>query len=169
MVTIAHAAAFTEEDRIPFVHGLALARASKGRFAVVHAKTRDAEPTALDASEQPPYWIAGNALQAANARGIDTVGLTVHGKDGRGVGYFEDDTGRFRLTPRHWAYLRVSEGCNQKCAFCTIPSIRGKMRSKPPQTIAAHMNPCIGPPCVESGATFTVVSTAVLWRKLNPW
>jgi ribosomal protein S12 methylthiotransferase len=35
------------------------------------------------------------------------------------------------LTPRHYAYLRVSEGCNQNCAFCTIPSIRGKMRSKP--------------------------------------
>lgn len=81
--------------------------------------------------ERPKYWIAGNALQAARERGVETVGLTVHGKDGRGIGYFENDAGRFRLTPRHWAYLRVSEGCNQKCAFCTIPSIRGKMRSKP--------------------------------------
>jgi ribosomal protein S12 methylthiotransferase len=79
----------------------------------------------------PQYWIAGNALQAAEARGIKTVGLTVHGADGRGVGYFEDDADRFRLTPRHWSYLRISEGCNQGCAFCTIPSIRGKMRSKP--------------------------------------
>ncbi|MCP4741156.1 MAG: radical SAM protein [Actinomycetales bacterium] len=35
------------------------------------------------------------------------------------------------MDSRHWAYLRVSEGCNQNCAFCTIPSIRGKMRSKP--------------------------------------
>jgi ribosomal protein S12 methylthiotransferase len=46
-------------------------------------------------------------------------------------GYFEDDASRLRLTPRHYAYLRISEGCNQNCAFCTIPSIRGKMRSKP--------------------------------------
>ncbi|QQE12524.1 30S ribosomal protein S12 methylthiotransferase RimO [Planctomycetota bacterium] len=46
------------------------------------------------------------------------------------TGYFEDDGGRMRLTPRHYAYLRISEGCNQNCAFCTIPSIRGKMRSK---------------------------------------
>ena len=89
------------------------------------------EQAAGSPDEAPRYWIAGNALQAAKDRGRDTVGLTVHGKDGRGVGYFEDDSGRFRLTPRHWAYLRVSEGCNQKCAFCTIPSIRGKMRSKP--------------------------------------
>jgi ribosomal protein S12 methylthiotransferase len=88
-----------------------------------------------DASEVPRYWIAGNALQAAKARGLDTVGLTVRGADGRGLGYFEDDTQRVRLTPRHWAYLRVSEGCNQACAFCTIPSIRGKMRSKPLDTI----------------------------------
>jgi ribosomal protein S12 methylthiotransferase len=44
---------------------------------------------------------------------------------------FEDDRARVRLTPRHYAFLRVSEGCNQGCAFCTIPSIRGPMRSKP--------------------------------------
>jgi len=85
----------------------------------------------LDATQSPKYWIAGNALQAAKERGRDVTGLTVHGKDGKGLGYFEEDGGRVRLTPRHWAYLRISEGCNQRCAFCTIPSIRGKMRSKP--------------------------------------
>ncbi|MFG0326210.1 MAG: 30S ribosomal protein S12 methylthiotransferase RimO [Phycisphaerales bacterium JB037] len=83
-----------------------------------------------------PYWIAGNALQAAKERGMSTVGLTVQGKDGSGLGYFESDAARLRLTPRHYAYLRISEGCNQKCAFCTIPSIRGKMRSKPVDRIA---------------------------------
>jgi ribosomal protein S12 methylthiotransferase len=51
---------------------------------------------------------------------------------------FEDDRGRLRLTPRHYAFLRVSEGCNQGCAFCTIPSIRGPMRSKPPEHILAE-------------------------------
>jgi ribosomal protein S12 methylthiotransferase len=86
-------------------------------------------------ADGPRYWIAGNALQAARARGLETTGLTVQGKDGRGVGYFEDDGNRLRLTPRHWAYLRISEGCNQACAFCTIPSIRGKMRSKPMDTL----------------------------------
>ncbi len=44
---------------------------------------------------------------------------------------FEDDRARLRLTPRHYAFLRMSEGCNQGCSFCTIPSIRGPMRSKP--------------------------------------
>jgi len=51
---------------------------------------------------------------------------------------FEDDRARLRLTPRHWAYLRISEGCNQGCAFCTIPSIRGPMRSKPIDHILAE-------------------------------
>jgi len=51
---------------------------------------------------------------------------------------FEDDRARMRLTPRHYAYLRISEGCNQGCAFCTIPSIRGPMRSKPIEQILAE-------------------------------
>ncbi len=50
-------------------------------------------------------------------------------------GYFEADDSRLRLTPRHYAYLRISEGCNQGCTFCTIPSIRGRMRSKPLEAI----------------------------------
>jgi len=89
-------------------------------------------------ADTPKYWIAANALAAAGERGIKTTGLTVNGKDGKGIGYFEDDSARLRLTPRHYAYLRVSEGCNQNCAFCTIPSIRGKMRSKPLERIAAE-------------------------------
>jgi len=78
-----------------------------------------------------PYWISASALTAARDRGVSTVGLTVSGKDGKGLGYYERDDARLRITPRHYAYLRISEGCNQNCAFCTIPSIRGKMRSKP--------------------------------------
>ncbi len=36
-----------------------------------------------------------------------------------------------RLTPRHYAYLKVAEGCNHKCTFCIIPSMRGKLVSRP--------------------------------------
>ncbi len=92
----------------------------------------------LDETKSPRYWVAASALHAAKQRGMNTTGLTVQGKDGKGVGYFEDDSARLRLTPRHYAYLRISEGCNQNCTFCTIPSIRGKMRSKPIERIAAE-------------------------------
>src|SRR6186713_1136640 len=36
-----------------------------------------------------------------------------------------------RLTPRHYAYLKISEGCNNKCSFCIIPSLRGRLKSRP--------------------------------------
>ena len=36
-----------------------------------------------------------------------------------------------KLTPRHYAYLKISEGCNHSCSFCIIPSMRGKLRSRP--------------------------------------
>lgn len=48
------------------------------------------------------------------------------------------DEGRLRLTPRHYAYVRLSEGCNQKCTFCTIPAIRGPMHSKTPDELVAE-------------------------------
>ena len=35
-----------------------------------------------------------------------------------------------RLTPRHYAYLKISEGCNHKCRFCIIPDLRGKLVSR---------------------------------------
>jgi ribosomal protein S12 methylthiotransferase len=36
-----------------------------------------------------------------------------------------------RLTPRHYAYLKISEGCNHNCSFCIIPSMRGRLVSRP--------------------------------------
>ncbi len=40
-----------------------------------------------------------------------------------------------KLTPRHYAYLKISEGCNQKCTFCIIPTMRGRLQSYPIQQI----------------------------------
>jgi ribosomal protein S12 methylthiotransferase len=36
-----------------------------------------------------------------------------------------------RLTPRHYAYLKISEGCNNRCTFCIIPALRGRLASRP--------------------------------------
>jgi ribosomal protein S12 methylthiotransferase len=41
------------------------------------------------------------------------------------------DTGRLRVTPRHLAYLKISEGCDRTCTFCSIPKMRGKHATKP--------------------------------------
>src|SRR6266481_7215883 len=41
------------------------------------------------------------------------------------------DTARLRITPRHYAYLKISEGCDRLCTFCAIPGMRGKHVTKP--------------------------------------
>lgn len=42
-----------------------------------------------------------------------------------------DDAVGVKLTPRHYAYLKISEGCNHRCSFCIIPSLRGDLDSRP--------------------------------------
>lgn len=61
----------------------------------------------------------------------------------------KSDRARLRLTPSHYAYLRMSEGCNQKCTFCTIPSIRGPMHCKPVDEIMAEARELIADGAVE--------------------
>jgi ribosomal protein S12 methylthiotransferase len=43
-----------------------------------------------------------------------------------------------RLTPRHYAYLKISEGCNNRCSFCIIPSLRGDLESRPAASVLAE-------------------------------
>ncbi len=60
-----------------------------------------------------------------------------------------DDRTRLLTTPGHWAYLRISEGCDHKCSFCTIPSIRGRFRSKPQELIIAEAEELVSAGAVE--------------------
>lgn len=48
------------------------------------------------------------------------------------------DTARVRVTPRHYAYLKISEGCDRTCTFCAIPKMRGKHATKPIEEILAE-------------------------------
>lgn len=53
-----------------------------------------------------------------------------------GIGFHNEQVSeRFQSTPRHFAYLKISEGCDRKCTFCSIPSIRGKHISLPIQEL----------------------------------
>src|SRR5580658_959350 len=49
------------------------------------------------------------------------------------------DTPRFRLTPSHYAYVKIAEGCNHPCTFCIIPQIRGRHRSRTVASVAAEV------------------------------
>ena len=46
-----------------------------------------------------------------------------------------DDSGRLRITPRHMAYLKISEGCDRTCTFCAIPKMRGRHATKPVEEV----------------------------------
>jgi len=102
-----------------------------------------------------------DALVGVNNR--DDVARAVLGNDsaragkGRSVDLFlgdyypraDDDTARLRITPQHYAYLRISEGCDQKCTFCTIPAIRGPMHCKPPEAVLAEARELVSDGAVE--------------------
>src|ERR1700693_3104901 len=48
-------------------------------------------------------------------------------------------TPRFRLTPAHYAYLKIAQGCNQPCSFCVIPQMRGRHRSRSIESVEAEI------------------------------
>ena len=75
------------------------------------------------------------------------------------------------LTPRHYSYLKISEGCNHKCKFCIIPDMRGRLVSRPAHAILREAEKL-----VENGVRELLVisqdtSAYGLDRKydLNPW
>src|SRR5262245_1203866 len=48
---------------------------------------------------------------------------------------YDADTPRLMATPKHYAYVKIAEGCDYKCAFCIIPTLRGSYRSRPAESI----------------------------------
>ncbi len=58
--------------------------------------------------------------------------------EGRSTYIPDYDTPRFRLTPRHFAYIKIAEGCNHPCTFCIIPQIRGRHRSRTVESVVAE-------------------------------
>lgn len=55
-----------------------------------------------------------------------------------------DDRARLRITPRHFAYLKISEGCDRTCTFCAIPKMRGKHATKPIELVVAEARELAG-------------------------
>ena len=49
------------------------------------------------------------------------------------------DTPRFRLTPKHFAYVKIAEGCNHPCSFCVIPQMRGRHRSRSMDSVESEI------------------------------
>lgn len=67
-----------------------------------------------------------------------------------GPAYIPDyDTPRFRLTPKHSAYVKIAEGCNHPCSFCIIPKIRGRHRSRTQESIVREVRELVASGCKE--------------------
>ncbi len=58
--------------------------------------------------------------------------------DGSVTWLYDHETPRLRSTPPHTAYLKVAEGCDYPCTFCVIPQIRGRFRSRDPESVLAE-------------------------------
>jgi ribosomal protein S12 methylthiotransferase len=77
---------------------------------------------------------------------IDELTGTVRAKGAAPVNFVQGrstyipdyDTPRFRLTPKHFAYIKIAEGCNHPCTFCIIPQIRGRHRSRTVESVVAE-------------------------------
>src|SRR5207249_11403300 len=52
---------------------------------------------------------------------------------------YDADTPRLLATPKHYAYVKVAEGCDYSCAFCIIPTLRGAYRSRPADSIVREV------------------------------
>jgi ribosomal protein S12 methylthiotransferase len=89
-----------------------------GCFGVEEARIRDAYPGVLAVTGPHQYEQVVRAVHAAAPAPHDPF-LDLVPAEG------------LRLTPRHYAYLKISEGCNNRCSFCIIPALRGDLASRP--------------------------------------
>ncbi len=87
---------------------------------------REAYPEVLSISGPQDYASVMHAVHQALPRGHDPfTDLMPRARTG------ENNAVGVKLTPKHYAYLKIAEGCNHKCSFCIIPSMRGKLVSRP--------------------------------------
>ncbi|WP_417593566.1 radical SAM protein, partial [Parasphingorhabdus sp.] len=78
-----------------------------------------------------------DVLAVTGAHQYEDVVTAVHAAAPAARGAFVDlvPEAGLKLTPRHYSYLKISEGCNHRCSFCIIPSLRGDLVSRRPDAI----------------------------------
>jgi ribosomal protein S12 methylthiotransferase len=75
------------------------------------------------------------------------------------------DTPRFRLTPPHSAYLKIAEGCNHPCSFCVIPQMRGRHRSRTPESVLTEIRALV----VEGVREINLISQDTTYYGMDLW
>ncbi len=62
---------------------------------------------------------------------------------------YDENTARLQLTPKHYAYVKIAEGCNNRCTYCSIPGIRGALRSRNSESVIKEVQNLVGAGCRE--------------------
>jgi len=75
------------------------------------------------------------------------------------------DTPRFRLTPNHYAYVKIAEGCNHPCSFCVIPQMRGRHRSRSIESVEAEIRHL----AAEGVKEFNLISQDTTYFGMDRW
>ena len=75
------------------------------------------------------------------------------------------DTPRFRLTPPHSAYLKIAEGCNHPCSFCVIPQMRGRHRSRTPESVLTEIRALV----TEGVREISLISQDTTYYGMDLW
>lgn len=122
-VVVVNTCGFLDSARDESLDAIGEAIAENGRVIVTGCLGRDASLI----RERHPAVLAVTGPQAYDAV-VDAVHKVVPPPHDPFVDLIPP--GGIRLTPKHYAYLKISEGCNHHCRFCIIPSLRGKLRSR---------------------------------------
>jgi ribosomal protein S12 methylthiotransferase len=130
-VVVVNTCGFLDSAKAESLEAIGEAMAENGRvivtgcFGVEDKRIREAFPDVLAVTGPHQYDAVANAIHAA-APAPHAPFLELVPRAG------------LRLTPPHYAYLKISEGCNNRCSFCIIPSLRGDLVSRPAGDVLAE-------------------------------
>jgi ribosomal protein S12 methylthiotransferase len=109
----------------------------RGRKSAVVGKLGELQKTLPDGGHDAAENIRGTAKFGKTRTVATPPAINVNA---RPVYIPDYATPRFRLTPRHFAYVKIAEGCNHPCSFCIIPQMRGSHRSRAQADIVQEAN-----------------------------
>ena len=131
-VVLVNTCGFLDSAKEESLEAIGEAIAENGRVIVTGCMGNEADvirarfPQVLAVTGPHQYEaVVGAVHDAAPAPRSPFTDLVPAGNEGAGL----------KLTPRHYSYLKISEGCNHRCSFCIIPSIRGDLVSRRPDAI----------------------------------
>jgi ribosomal protein S12 methylthiotransferase len=136
-VVVVNTCGFLDSARDESLEAIGEAIAENGRVIVTGCLGRDAD--AIRAAHPGVLAVTGPQAYDAVVDAVHAVAPPPHDP-------FLDllPPGGIRLTPRHYAYLKISEGCNHHCRFCIIPSLRGRLVSRSAADVLAEAEALAG-------------------------